>query len=364
MAQAPTKPLITANQVTLARLLSMPLVVWAFYQGETGMWIALIVGIGIGLTDTLDGWLARKHGPTVLGGLMDPIADKVFVAVLYVPFADIGWLPAWVVALVFVRELLVTGLRTAYNRVGVTLRTSYLAKAKTWTQMQAAGTLFLVLLIHDTRVMWGLIAGGAGLAIAGAAGWWLVKKRLWRGSVIMFGSLGVLAALYAQGIDATLWGVAIVVLLVTWASGLDYFIDGVRQLRGKGKLERAELVRIASALALPPLVLAVAHYTDAHMIPLAGVLALELAVGGLDNLLAAHRATLGAAAWSLRTMTAAALLAAALGFESSGQLALMHAAVYAAAAVCAIGAAREFWRGRDYYMDARIRDKKAAPASA
>ena len=62
--------------------------------------------------------LARKHGPTVFGGLLDPIADKVFVAFAYLPFADVGMVPPWAVALMFVRELLITALRSLASEQG------------------------------------------------------------------------------------------------------------------------------------------------------------------------------------------------------------------------------------------------------
>src|SRR6187549_2244751 len=122
----------------------MPLLSWLIYQGaEHGyedniyMWGALIAGTLIGCTDWIDGLLARKYGPTVLGGLLDPIADKVFIAFAYVPFADDGMLvPAWVAALMFTREFFITSLRSAYEQRNLTLKTSYLAKVKTWTQMQ------------------------------------------------------------------------------------------------------------------------------------------------------------------------------------------------------------------------------------
>ena len=85
---SPGRPLITANQVTLARLIPMPLLSWLIYrgaergyQGNSYMWSALIAGTLIGCTDWIDGLLARKYGPTVLGGLLDPIADKVFIVV-------------------------------------------------------------------------------------------------------------------------------------------------------------------------------------------------------------------------------------------------------------------------------------------
>ena len=75
MPSAP-RPLITANQVTLARLIPMPLLSWLLYRGadlgyrdNVYMWSALIAGTLIGCTDWIDGLLARKYGPTVLGGL-------------------------------------------------------------------------------------------------------------------------------------------------------------------------------------------------------------------------------------------------------------------------------------------------------
>ena len=76
----------------------------------------VIVGVFLGCTDWVDGMLARKYGPTVLGGLLDPIADKVFIAFAYVPFADdhVALVPAWACALMFVREFFITGLRSAY----------------------------------------------------------------------------------------------------------------------------------------------------------------------------------------------------------------------------------------------------------
>ena len=124
------KPLISANLVTLLRLIPMPLLAWWIYEGT--LVPALIVGTIVGSTDFVDGWLARRQGPTVLGGLLDPIADKVFVALIYLPFADIGVIPAWACALMFIREFLVTALRSAYERRGLSMKTSYLAKVKTW----------------------------------------------------------------------------------------------------------------------------------------------------------------------------------------------------------------------------------------
>src|SRR5207248_4225708 len=138
--------LITANQVTLARLIPMPLLAWLIYEGhrlgdKTYLWSALVAGVFVGCTDWVDGMLARRHGPTVLGGLLDPIADKVFIAFAYTPFADRmpgmhdGLVPWWACALMFTREFFITALRSAYEPRNLTLMTSYFAKDKPWTQM-------------------------------------------------------------------------------------------------------------------------------------------------------------------------------------------------------------------------------------
>ena len=105
----------------------------------------------IGCTDWVDGMLARKYGPTVLGGLLDPIADKVFIAFAYTPFADVGLVPWWACALMFTREFFITALRSAYEQRNLTLKTSYIAKAKTWTQMQGIGVMLLFPLVENRK---------------------------------------------------------------------------------------------------------------------------------------------------------------------------------------------------------------------
>src|SRR6185503_323067 len=71
MARA--RPMVTANQVTFGRLCAIPLLCVLLYGGHTAQLVALVLGIAVGFTDLLDGYLARKYGATVLGGLLDPI---------------------------------------------------------------------------------------------------------------------------------------------------------------------------------------------------------------------------------------------------------------------------------------------------
>ncbi len=346
--------------VTFARLLPMPLVsVWLYHAADSRgeMWAALIVGTLIGCTDFVDGYLARKQGPTVLGGLIDPIADKVFVAMVYMPFADLGTVPAWACALMFVREFIVTALRSAYEMRALHMKTSYLAKVKTWTQMQGIGILFLFPLVDDDTVMsWILIAGIIAPLIAMVA-LYVVRKKKWTGALLMSGSFASLLAVNAQHDPRlTSWFIMIIVVSLTWISGIDYFVGAARHVR---KLAVADLVRLAGAIALPCAVFAALVESPAPAWPLFTVLALELAVGGLDNLLCHHKAGSPAIAWGVRTLGASALMAAAVIAPSAAT-----PLTVLAAAISTAGVAWEFWRGRGFYLDQKTRDKARTPAPA
>src|SRR4029077_16245382 len=134
---------ITANQVTIARLIGLPFVGALAYGDERSRIIAVILGTLIGLTDTVDGYLARKYGVTVLGSLLDPVADKVFIVVSYGICADLGIIPWWVAAAILARELGVTVLRSSLELRGRRLPSTNAAKAKTWVQMLGIGFVVL-----------------------------------------------------------------------------------------------------------------------------------------------------------------------------------------------------------------------------
>jgi CDP-diacylglycerol--glycerol-3-phosphate 3-phosphatidyltransferase len=358
---------ITANQVTVARLLPMPILSWWCYQAlpvtdatRLTMVSAIVIGTLIGSTDFVDGYLARRQGPTVLGGLLDPIADKVFIAFCYLPFADEGYVAAWACGLMFVREFLVTALRSAYEQRSLSLKTSYIAKAKTWTQMQGLGMIMLFPVL-DPQVMQWCLLGGIVVPLVLMLALYLIRKTWWRGALVMSGSFVALYLVSRQGDE--LWSMRAMmygVVAITWISAFDYLAIGLKQLRGRGDLGRADLVRILGAISLPSLVFAVLVETPAAPWPLLAILAVELAVGGLDNLLSHHKQASGALTWGSRVLGTSAILGAALVVPGqAGWLAI------AAAVVSTLGVAWEFYRGRDYYMDALIRNKArraAAPA--
>src|SRR4029077_18278503 len=92
--------------ITLARLLSVPLAIWLILDERWGT--AFWVFIGAGLSDGLDGYIAKRFDRrTPLGAVLDPLADKALLTGVYVPLALVGQLPLWLVALVVLRDTLI-----------------------------------------------------------------------------------------------------------------------------------------------------------------------------------------------------------------------------------------------------------------
>jgi CDP-diacylglycerol--glycerol-3-phosphate 3-phosphatidyltransferase len=173
-----------ADQLTVARAVAVPIVVALFaipFHGHD--YVATVVFCVAMATDWFDGRIARRSGRTSpFGSLLDPVADKILVMATLVVLLEQHVFPAWMVALIVVRELLISGLRLAAVERGVVIAARDLGKLKTWSQAIAAGI--------------------GGLAAAG----------VWHTSV-------------------STWALA-VALALTWISGLDYARAAPRVLRG------------------------------------------------------------------------------------------------------------------------------------
>ena len=185
------EPMTLPDQLTVARAASVPVVVllyaWDFPNNE--YWATAIFCVAMA-TDWLDGRIARRRGVTSqLGSLLDPIADKVLVLAVLVMLIEDGVWPAWMVAAIVARELLISGLRLAAIERGVVIAARDLGKLKTWAQATAAAL--------------------GGFAAAGA----------WD--------------------DSIAWWALLVALVLTWVSGLDYARSAPRLLRGAAGLEPA-----------------------------------------------------------------------------------------------------------------------------
>src|SRR5215216_3457771 len=94
------------NLITLGRILLVPVVVWAITAGE--MRIAFALFLAAGLTDAVDGFLAKRFGMTTeLGAYLDPLADKAMIVSIYVALGIAEALPRWLVILVVSRDIMI-----------------------------------------------------------------------------------------------------------------------------------------------------------------------------------------------------------------------------------------------------------------
>ena len=173
-----------ADQLTVARALSVPVVIALFawpFHGHA-YWATAVFCVAM-TTDWFDGRLARRHGRTSpLGSLLDPVADKVLVLGTLVMLVGQHVAPAWMVAAIVVREVLITGLRQAAIERGIVIAARDLGKLKTWAQAIAAG-------------------------------------------------VGGFAAACAWG-DTAAWWTLLVAVVLTWVSGLDYARSAPGLFRG------------------------------------------------------------------------------------------------------------------------------------
>jgi cardiolipin synthase len=136
------------NLLTLSRILAIPLVVATFYvSGDYVRWFACMLFSAAGVTDWLDGHMARRwKQQSEIGRFLDPIADKLLVSATLFMLTAYGRLPESAVlpALVILcREILVSGLREYLAGISVGLPVSRLAKWKTLIQMVAIGFLIV-----------------------------------------------------------------------------------------------------------------------------------------------------------------------------------------------------------------------------
>lgn len=131
-----------------AIVLMLPVDIWGgLSQLPMTHLVAAIIFIVASLTDTADGQIARRqHLVTNFGKFADPLADKLLVMTALIFFVQFQWLPAWMIALIVIRELAVTGLRTLIvENNGEVMAAAMPGKIKTTTQMLA----IIFFLLHD-----------------------------------------------------------------------------------------------------------------------------------------------------------------------------------------------------------------------
>lgn len=136
------------NCLTILRVLMVPVFVvfmLVTIWGHADKYVAGILFILASLTDTLDGYLARKNNQiTVFGKFMDPLADKLLVCAAMICLVDLEQLPSWIVIIIVSREFIISGFRLVAAERGTVIAASWWGKLKTVSQM-----IMVILLVFN-----------------------------------------------------------------------------------------------------------------------------------------------------------------------------------------------------------------------
>ena len=127
------------NLITLARILLVPVVVWAIATGR--MHLAFMLFLAAAISDAVDGFLAKRFGMmTELGAYLDPLADKVMIVTIYVTLGITEVIPLWIVILVVSRDFMIVGAIILSWLVGqpVSIRPHVISKLNTAAQLAFA----------------------------------------------------------------------------------------------------------------------------------------------------------------------------------------------------------------------------------
>lgn len=172
-------PLTWSNLITLARLCAVPAVVLLILRDRLDL--ALAVFIAAGVSDALDGWLARVTDTrSALGAVLDPVADKALLVSVYVTLAAVGVLPDWIAVLVVFRDLLIVG---------------------GWLALWVAGHRMAIEPILVSKANTALQIALVALALASAPAM-LVQPTLWLTAAFTLVSGGIYVVRAARGVAA------------------------------------------------------------------------------------------------------------------------------------------------------------------
>jgi CDP-diacylglycerol--glycerol-3-phosphate 3-phosphatidyltransferase len=172
------------NQLTLARILAIPLLLFlypqSFFSKEVTNIISALIFALAGITDILDGYFARRYKQeSRLGALLDPVADKMLSGACLILLADSQALPAWICGFLLCRDIAVTGMRMIALEDGFSIAVSPFGKVKTIFQDIAIFCLMIGQDLFDIpfRVS-GMIAIWLALAVSLYSGYLYFEEFL------------------------------------------------------------------------------------------------------------------------------------------------------------------------------------------
>jgi cardiolipin synthase len=134
------------NLITLARILSVPVMVWAIMN--RWMLAAFLLFLAAGVSDAIDGYLAKRFAMTSeLGAYLDPLADKALIVSIYVTLGVSGEIPVWLVILVVSRDIMIVGAVLLAWLVGkpLPMKPLTVSKLNTGAQLLFAGVVLATL---------------------------------------------------------------------------------------------------------------------------------------------------------------------------------------------------------------------------
>ncbi|MFH1846258.1 MAG: CDP-diacylglycerol--glycerol-3-phosphate 3-phosphatidyltransferase [Candidatus Omnitrophota bacterium] len=142
------------NKITLTRIgLVFVFMFFLFLKGVGPKITALGIFLIAALTDYLDGFIAKKYNiSSDFGKIMDPVADKVLTLAAFLAFVELELVPAWMVVIIILRELIITSIRLIALRKQEVLAAGRAGKQKTFSQMFSIFVILVFIIIKEAGV--------------------------------------------------------------------------------------------------------------------------------------------------------------------------------------------------------------------
>lgn len=171
LRSAEARPLNLPNLITTARILAIPLMVWAIAADQ--LMLAFVLFLLAGVTDAIDGFLAKHFGmASDLGAYLDPLADKALIVSIYVTLGITEAVPRWIVILVVSRDIMIVAAIMLSWVVGrpIAIRPVMASKLNTVAQILFAGLVLGVMAfdLEIPMVVYGLMVLVALLTVVSA----------------------------------------------------------------------------------------------------------------------------------------------------------------------------------------------------
>jgi CDP-diacylglycerol---glycerol-3-phosphate 3-phosphatidyltransferase len=150
----------TPNAITASRIVMAPLTLWAHQLGSAGdeirpifLLLCLLGLVAAEVTDVMDGIVARRTGEvSAIGKLLDPLSDSIFRMFVFLGFLASGWMPLWMMAIFFARDILVAYLRVFSGLQNIVLAARISGKVKAVGQATCQIALVILFLFDHWQL--------------------------------------------------------------------------------------------------------------------------------------------------------------------------------------------------------------------